>query len=98
MKHYVLYGALLLTACGTGKQQQDRKKDSAVISAIPRETHFGADVAFLQKHVKTIVLEDSTSKAAIAIVPAWQGRVMTSTAAGDTGRSLGWLNHDLIES
>lgn len=98
MKQYVLYGALLLTACGTGKQQQDRKKDSAVISAIPRETHFGADVAFLQKYVKTIILEDSTSKAAIAIVPAWQGRVMTSTAAGDTGRSLGWLNHDLIES
>lgn len=98
MKHYVLYGALLLTACGTGKQQQDNKKDSATISASPREAHFGADVAFLQKHVETIVLKDSTSKAAIAVVPAWQGRVMTSTASGDTGRSLGWLNHDLIEN
>lgn len=98
MKHYVLYGALLLAACGPGKQQQKNKKPSSPQPAISRAEHFGADVEFLKKHVQTIILKDSTSKAAIAIVPAWQGRVMTSTAAGDEGRSLGWLNHTLIES
>ncbi len=65
---------------------------------ITRPDNFGADVAFLKEYVETVVLTDSTSKAAIAIVPAWQGRVMTSTAAGNEGRSLGWLNHDLISS
>jgi hypothetical protein len=32
------------------------------------------------------------------IVPAWQGRVMTSTAEGDSGFSFGWVNRDLIAS
>jgi hypothetical protein len=27
-----------------------------------------------------------------------QGRVMTSSASGDMGKSLGWVNHELIES
>lgn len=98
MKQYLLYGALLLAACGPGRQQQENKGPSASQPAIRRTEHFGADVAFLKRHVETIILEDSTSNAAIAIVPAWQGRVMTSTASGDTGRSLGWLNHALIES
>ena len=98
MKQYLLYGALLLAACGPGRQQQENKGSSANQPAIRSAEHFGADVAFLKRHVETIILKDSTSNAAIAIVPAWQGRVMTSTAAGDTGRSLGWLNHALIES
>lgn len=96
MKKYVLYGALFLTACGERNQQQAQTKQSDKKEVITRADNFGADVAFLKGYVETIVLTDSTSKAAIAIVPAWQGRVMTSTAAGNDGRSLGWLNHDLI--
>ncbi|ASZ14273.1 hypothetical protein KTO58_02565 [Chitinophaga pendula] len=58
---------------------------------------FGGDVSFLKQHMDAIVLKDSTSKSAIVVVPAWQGRVMTSTATGDTGRSYGWINYDLVE-
>ena len=32
------------------------------------------------------------------MAPEWQGRVMTSTAEGDTGFSFGWINRALIES
>jgi hypothetical protein len=31
-------------------------------------------------------------------VTAWQGRVLTSTAAGDAGPGFGWINRDLIAS
>ncbi len=59
---------------------------------------FSDDVALLQKHTDLIVLKDSTGDAQIAVVPDYQGRVMTSTAAGADGMSFGWINHDLIRS
>ena len=57
---------------------------------------FGDDAAFLQKHTALIVLSDKAGKAKVAIAPAWQGRVMTSSAGGDAGRSFGWINRELI--
>jgi hypothetical protein len=59
---------------------------------------FGEDLAFLQRHTKTIVLSDKKGAAQVALVPAWQGRVMTSTAAGEGGLSFGWINRELIQS
>jgi hypothetical protein len=59
---------------------------------------FDDDVAFLQKHTAVIVLADKAGQAKVAVAPAWQGRVMTSTATGDTGLSFGWINRDLIAS
>jgi hypothetical protein len=57
---------------------------------------FGDDVAFLREHVEVIVLTDASGAARAAVVPAWQGRVMTSSAAGDEGTSFGWVNRALI--
>lgn len=59
---------------------------------------FGDDVAFLKQHADVVVLSDSDQKAEIVVSPAWQGRVLTSTAAGDAGASFGWINRDLIAS
>ncbi|MBI5363639.1 MAG: hypothetical protein HZA53_10710 [Planctomycetes bacterium] len=59
---------------------------------------FGDDVAFLRQHVETIVLSDAMGEAQVALVPAYQGRVMTSTADGASGRSHGWVNRELIAS
>src|SRR5687768_8982453 len=53
---------------------------------------FAADVAFLKSHGSVIVLSDQFGKSKIAISPALQGRVMTSTADGDEGTSFGWIN------
>jgi hypothetical protein len=63
----------------------------------PAET-FGDDVAFLKNHTVVIVLSDKTGAAQVALAPAWQGRVMTSTADNTTGRSFGWINRELIAS
>jgi hypothetical protein len=59
---------------------------------------FGEDIAFLKHHTDVIVLTNKESGAKVAIVPAWQGRVMTSSADGDSGHSFGWLNRELIAS
>jgi len=59
---------------------------------------FGDDAAFLAKHTETILLTDKDGQAKVAVVPAWQGRVMTSTAEGDKGLSFGWINRELIDS
>lgn len=57
-------------------------------------SNFGEDVAFLKKHTDAVVLR--RGDAAVAVAPAYQGRVMTSTATGDSGNSYGWLNYKLI--
>ena len=59
---------------------------------------FGDDVAFLKQHTEVVVLSDSAQNAEIVVSPAWQGRVLTSTAAGADGASYGWINRDLIAS
>jgi hypothetical protein len=59
---------------------------------------FGEDVAFLKDHTDLVVLSDDKGAAQVAIAPAWQGRVMTSTAENDPGRSFGWINRELIAS
>lgn len=61
-------------------------------------TTFGDDAAFLKVHTGLIVLSDESGLAKVAVAPAWQGRVMTSTAGNDTGRSFGWINRQLIAS
>ena len=62
------------------------------------ERNFGEDAKFLAAHQPTIILGDAAGGARVAIVPAYQGRVMTSSATGDGGTSYGWINYGLIES
>jgi hypothetical protein len=59
---------------------------------------FGDDVAFLRDNTEVIVLSDPSTGARVAVAPAYQGRVMTSSANGDDGTSYGWLNRKAIAS
>ena len=58
---------------------------------------FGYDLEFLRKHHKDLVLLEN-GDAQLIVLPAYQGRIMTSTAEGNAGASFGWLNHELIAS
>ncbi len=58
---------------------------------------YGYDAAFLKKHSQDVI-ELQSGKAKVLLSPGYQGRVMTSTAAGDSGASYGWINYDLISS
>ena len=57
---------------------------------------FGDDLAFLKKNTDILVLEVPGTGARVAVAPAWQGRVMTSTSGGDSGASLGWIHRKNI--
>lgn len=65
-----------------------------------RKGTFGYDLQFLKQYHKDLILlgDGSDAGAQIIILPAYQGRVMTSTADGNGGMSFGWINYDLIYS
>lgn len=92
---YCLLGALLAVAATA---------DASSISASPNSTRnvrspsFDDDVAFLRAHTDLILLTDETGRAQVAVAPAWQGRVMTSTVDHRAGRGFGWINRELIAS
>jgi hypothetical protein len=70
----------------------------AMRSTLPPERTFAEDVAFLRQHRETIVLVAPGGGGQIAVVPEFQGRVMTSSARGGAGRSYGFLKDELIAS
>lgn len=57
---------------------------------------YGYDADFLKKYQEVVELTDG--KSFVLISPDYQGRVMTSSAAGRAGNSFGWINYDLIAS
>jgi len=59
---------------------------------------FKDEITFLKKHTDVAVLADSSGMAKLAVSPKLQGRILTSTAAGDEGLSFGWINRALIAS
>lgn len=60
---------------------------------------YGYDRAFFAKHkIETLELTSEDGNSKVLVIPAYQGRVMTSSAAGDAGDSYGWINYKLIES
>jgi hypothetical protein len=85
--------SLILTACtGNKKGKNENQKTETMITDSLNQ--YGYNRKFLEKHIQVIELKNGQS--AIALIPAWQGRVMTSTAEGDNGFSFGWINRNLI--
>ncbi|MFI5169622.1 MAG: DUF6786 family protein [Vicinamibacterales bacterium] len=66
-------------------------------AAAPAPASFEDDLAFLRQHTQVIVLGEAPG-ARIAVVPAWQGRVATSTTGGPAAPSYGWINRELVAS
>src|SRR5579872_784947 len=69
----------------------------ATADAFAGKFTFGDDVAFLRAHTPAIVLSSPTG-AQIVVAPAYQARVLTSTANGPMGESFGWVNRKLVAS
>jgi hypothetical protein len=84
---------ILSAGCRNGSQ----KKSDEMKNEYAKGT-YGYDAAFFGKHkIGFIELKDS-SGASVLIVPAYQGRVMTSSSGGNDGKSFGWINYKHIES
>ncbi len=60
---------------------------------------YAYDADFLKKNSKGVIeLFDTDGQAKILLSAEYQGRVMTSTAKGDSGTSYGWINYELLAS
>ncbi len=81
---------LIFSSCNLSTNEKEKEENNG--------GSFIEDVKFLGKYTNILVLEDSTGKGRIAVSPALQGRVMTSSASGDNGESYGWINKSLFES
>lgn len=93
-KKPILYLGVLYASCGQPNKTKTTDSTSANVQG-----SYQYDKDFLQKHTKKVLeLKDSSGQAKILLSADYQGRVMTSTATGDTGTSFGWLNYKLIES
>ena len=78
---------------------------SAVTSATARAPapedgprRYREDLELLKANLQVVELVDGDGTARVALVPAYQGRVMTSTATGPEGLSLGWINPPAIKA
>lgn len=65
----------------------------------PKEGTYGYDRWFFKNHgIETVELVSADGESRVLTVPAWQGRVMTSTTGGKEGSSYGWINYKYIDS
>ena len=88
----ILFSSVVLVACG-------QNTGTATTSGTFAKGTYGYDAAFLKAHTKNVFeLQDETGQSKILLSADFQGRVVTSTASGDSGNSFGWMNYDLIAS
>jgi hypothetical protein len=66
----------------------------ALTGCVSMDGGFAKDLAFMEKHTPIVVLEGDG--AAVAVAPAYQGRVMTSTVDREKGAGFGWINRPVI--
>lgn len=94
MKPIILY-IIMLTAtvsCQSGGEKAGNKNGD-----MHEKGTFGYDLAFLQARDSVIVLSNQAGNGQIIVSPGYQGKVFTSTAAGLTGKSFGWVNHPAFD-
>ena len=90
-----IYLLLIITACNTAT----KKTDTAASPAIASKGTYAYDADFLKTHTsKVLELSNEDSSAKVLLSADYQGRVMTSTATGNSGTSFGWLNYSLISA
>jgi hypothetical protein len=90
---FAILSAISFLSCQeTPNSTVQPKMDSGVVRGT-----FGYDAHFMRDHGYSLIeLHDSAAKSKVLISPGLQGRVMTSTAKGDSGTSFGWLNYSWI--
>lgn len=88
---FVLIILVLVISCKGEKMNND----NTIQEQKHESSSFTSDLAFLNKHTDAITL--TKGDAAVIVVPAYQGRVMTSTYDQKSGPSFGWINRPVIK-
>ncbi len=71
---------------------------STFLNARPRKESFSSVLQGVGSVHEVIVLASPDKQAMVAVCPALQGRVLTSSSDGRNGESFGWVNKSLIQS
>ena len=96
MKFFSVAAFIFLFLACQPAEDRDSAEVEDVVSVVGT---FAYDLEFLENNLDDIiVLKSENEQSQMIIAPQYQGRVMTSTAAGEEGRSFGWINYDLIKS
>jgi hypothetical protein len=90
----IIVSILLLSCMGRYRTRKNNQISNTMITDSTKE--YGYNLDFLKKYTDVIELRNGNS--ALAVVPSWQGRVMTSSSEGAQGFSFGWINRELISS
>ena len=101
MKSTLYVGLLALISSCMLSCNDESKSASATGDTTQAATRgsYAFDLDFLKKHNRRVLeLSNEDGNARVVLSADYQGRVMTSTASGDSGISFGWLNYDLIAS
>lgn len=95
----VIASTFILTSCRNPSTDRSTTSTDTVTTNNYVPGSYGYDLQELRNfHPDLVELSDRNAKAKLIILPSYQARVMTSTAAGDIGQSFGWVNHELIAS
>ena len=90
--------ALTIALTGCGGRSSAPEDSASKGPAVPTAGSFGDDLAFLRQHTNVIVLTSGDGRAQVAVAPAYQGRVMTSTADGPDGASFGYIHRSGVRA
>jgi hypothetical protein len=95
---YFFFACLTLFPIQDCKKNFEKEENSKNMKEGNQKGSFSYDLNFLKNHQDVIVLSGNNDQSQLIICPGWQGRIMTSSAEGMNGMSLGWINYDLIKS
>ena len=85
--------------CVACNNHTEEKKQQVRDSSTNANVTYASDADFLKRHTQHIIeLQSEDAKAKVLLSADYQGRVMTSTATGDSGTSYGWINYGLISA
>lgn len=88
---------LLITACTPNGGQQAKQIHTKMADC--DKGSYGYDVSFfMDRNINVVELRSADSQACVLLIPAYQGRVMTSSADGYQGLSFGWIHYNYIQS
>ena len=89
--YIITFIAIMLISCTNNPDRHESSAEAAP-SAYKQGT-FGYDAAFLQQHDSIISLAVDGEPGRVVVSPKYQGKVFTSTAEGNEGKSFGWINY-----
>jgi len=94
---FIILSILLVVSCKS-KSETEKKNLSTELQKIKNIITYADDVSFMKDYIDIIELSHPSGKGKVAIAPALQGRVMTSSSSGASGRSYGWINKALFKA